>query len=279
MSSVPGWYPDPSGSSDLRLWDGAAWTEQTRSPAAPEAIPVQPAPHLEPQRVLASAGGSSPSSAPSSYYGTAVPAAVPLGGDGRGSSGLRPAARRSHRKLIVGIALGAAAIVAVVAVPMIIASSGSIYDRTSTAMPKAVAGYKQVIESSANVSSDFRTSGPFASARVGVYASTDRSSEALLAVTKTKTDAASIPSALSVIKTSGYAHDQQGHPSDLSGFVNQPPGALGGQMQCGIFASDGQQVSGCIFVDQGAQGMLMVNSAVVDMTLMHELRAAIEKRS
>ena len=38
MSTPPGWYPDPSSPSQLRWWDGSAWSEQT-SPR-PETAPM-----------------------------------------------------------------------------------------------------------------------------------------------------------------------------------------------------------------------------------------------
>ncbi len=38
MSTPPGWYPDPSSPSQLRWWDGSAWSEQT-SPR-PETAPT-----------------------------------------------------------------------------------------------------------------------------------------------------------------------------------------------------------------------------------------------
>lgn len=34
MASVAGWYSDPTGKSELRYWDGEAWTERTKSRTA-----------------------------------------------------------------------------------------------------------------------------------------------------------------------------------------------------------------------------------------------------
>lgn len=48
MTVTPaGWYPDPQEPSNLRYWDGQAWTESTAPaapPAAPAAPPAPPAP-------------------------------------------------------------------------------------------------------------------------------------------------------------------------------------------------------------------------------------------
>lgn len=39
---VPGWYPDPRGSGQLRWWDGVSWTEHVHPPAI--VVPAQHAP-------------------------------------------------------------------------------------------------------------------------------------------------------------------------------------------------------------------------------------------
>lgn len=37
---VPGWYRDPAGETELRLWDGQRWTAQTRGPDEPGPSPA-----------------------------------------------------------------------------------------------------------------------------------------------------------------------------------------------------------------------------------------------
>ncbi|RFU86418.1 DUF2510 domain-containing protein [Streptomyces triticagri] len=42
MSTPPGWYPDPSGPSLERWWDGSAWTPHTRAAQAGTPTPAMP---------------------------------------------------------------------------------------------------------------------------------------------------------------------------------------------------------------------------------------------
>lgn len=40
MASVAGWYADPTGKSELRYWDGNAWTERTKNRAKGDGKPM-----------------------------------------------------------------------------------------------------------------------------------------------------------------------------------------------------------------------------------------------
>lgn len=46
----PGFYPDPDGSPNERFWDGAVWTEHTKSTAAPIAHAVATEPSAPPKK-------------------------------------------------------------------------------------------------------------------------------------------------------------------------------------------------------------------------------------
>ena len=68
-----GWYSDPNGGSDLRWWDGSAWTEHTSAPVA-EAAATSTASSTVETPAGAGAGDASPSGAPPS---DASPSDVP----------------------------------------------------------------------------------------------------------------------------------------------------------------------------------------------------------
>ncbi len=82
MNPIPGWYSDPSDASQLRWWDGATWTDDTRAhiphsapppPNAASQAPPPPAPPGPGSTSDPTSGGQDPASSAhgtSSSYGT-----------------------------------------------------------------------------------------------------------------------------------------------------------------------------------------------------------------
>jgi hypothetical protein len=67
---------------------------------------------------------------------------------------------------------------------------------------------------------------------------------------------------------------------DISPFEEIAPGSLGGRMGCATLQVDAIPAAACVFMDQGAVGMIVTyQTTSVDTALMQRLRAGIEKRS
>jgi hypothetical protein len=288
MSAVPGWYPDPAGSRDLRLFDGAGWTSHLRPADAPEAFAPQPTDQPAPERILAAAGAvgaagaaSAATAEPSAYFGSAVPAPAPFPGqDWSQPPGLQPTAPGSRRRVIALGVFGAIFIAGGAFATIHLASTGSIYERTSIAMPKTAAGFKQVAQVSANASGVLK-SLPFSGMRLGIYGQGDSPAPAVMLMAgRGKTAAANVDSMMSKVE-SGFSASANGEEAtQVSSFQPLAAGPLGGRMSCATFQIDAMPAAACLFVDQGAAGALFTyNTSTVDTTLMHRLRAAVEKRS
>ena len=280
MSALPGWYPDPAGSPELRLWDGEAWTTHLRPVDAPEAIAAPPVAQPAPQRVLAGIGALT--AEPASYFSSVIPAAAPLREQDWSRASWQPRPAQSRRTLITGAVVGAVVIIiAAVAVPMIMARSGSIYDRTSIAMPKAAAGFTQMAEVNTKVSSDLAHSLPFTGMRMGFYGQADSAAPAaLLMAGHGKTPAADVDSEIKKAESSLSVSATGDQTVTLSSFQPIAPGPLGGRMSCAAFQADEVPAAVCVFIDQGAAGALFTyNTPAADPALMHQLRGAVEKRS
>jgi hypothetical protein len=278
MSAVPGWYPDPAGSRELRLWDGEAWTSQLRPADAPEAFAAPPTAQPAPARVLAGVGAVT--AEPASYFSSVIPAAAPLREQDWSRASWQPRPAKSRRTLITGAIVGVVVIIAAAAVPMVIARSGSIYDRTSVRMPKTAAGFKQMAEVNTTVSSDLVKSLPFSGMRMGVYGQADSPAPAaILMAGRGRTPAADVDSELNKAESSLSASAGDDQPMVLSSFQPMAPGPLGGRMSCATSQTDEVPAAVCVFVDQGAAGALLTyNTPTADPTLMHQLRGAVEKR-
>lgn len=80
-----GWYPDPAGSGGLRRWNGTAWTDDVRPPAAaPEtATPAEPVaePEAEPAAPVADTPPVPPVAPPVPPVAPTVPPTAPAAAD------------------------------------------------------------------------------------------------------------------------------------------------------------------------------------------------------
>jgi hypothetical protein len=288
MSAVPGWYPDPAGSRDLRLWDGETWTSHLRPADAPEAFAGQPTAPLAPARILAVAGAAGPGgpggpggAEPSSYFGSAVSAAPLREQDWGDRSALQPTAPGSRRRVIALSVFGAVFIAGGAIATLHLAHTGSVYARTSIAMPKTAAGFKRVAQVSTNVSSDLVKSLPFTGMQMGIYGQGGSPAPvAMLMAGRGKTAGANVDSEMSKAQSSFSASANGEEATALSSFEPVAAGPLGGRMSCATFQVDALPAAACLFLDQGAAGALFTyNTSAVDTALMHRLRAAVEKRS
>jgi hypothetical protein len=60
----PGWYPDPSGSANLRWWNGVSWSDSTHplpgAPAASAPVPAYPSIFGDEEQAAAAPGARGP---------------------------------------------------------------------------------------------------------------------------------------------------------------------------------------------------------------------------
>ena len=60
QSPAQGWYTDPHNASQLRWWDGTAWTDHTHPPAGETAAAAAPAAQAEPAAAAATHAAATP---------------------------------------------------------------------------------------------------------------------------------------------------------------------------------------------------------------------------
>ncbi|MCW2546028.1 MAG: hypothetical protein JWN96_488 [Mycobacterium sp.] len=275
MSAVPGWYPDPAGSTDLRFWDGEAWSAQTGPPAAAAVPPARQ--DADFPRAMVTAGGGAPPEGASYFYGHGFPSASPL--ERAALPGQLKEAPKKRRLLIGGA--GVAIVAAAVSITLVLQNSGSIYERTHVAMPDSVEGFKQVAHVDAKAGKSLANSLPVTGISMGVYAQGDsRTPAAMLMVGRVKMTPARINAEMSKAQ-SNFSTDFDGEQAvKISPFQEIAPGSLGGRMGCATLEVDAIPAAACVFMDQGAVGMIVTyQTTSVDTALMQRLRAGIEKRS
>jgi len=120
MSERPpaGWFPDPSGRSEQRYWDGDRWTNRVRNPSATDASPAG-SPPTGPSPTGPSPTGPSPAGEPSGTAPSGRPSgdAASVAPTGTSTRQTRAGIQRSrrHRPRWLWV-LGAVALVAVLGV-------------------------------------------------------------------------------------------------------------------------------------------------------------------
>jgi hypothetical protein len=295
MAAVPGWYSDPGGSAELRYWDGQAWTSSTRAipeNSAESGNPVGIHAQRHAPEALASVGAT-PENRPSYFYGSAIPSVAAPFGQGSSASGAsrasgtsewQPASPRRPRWVTPVISVGSvAAIAAVVFAALgVINANKSLYDRTSTALPKSVGGLQRIADVQANATpiKGLTKTFKFSGVKVGAYANSDGTPAAMVMVAHAKLDASQITSEMNESMDGFASSVRDDSVVQLTDFQDTAPGRLGGQMKCAGLQAENTPLTACFFMDGGAVGMVMTyGTSAGDQALILKLRSAIEKRS
>jgi hypothetical protein len=284
VSSVAGWYPDPSGSSDLRYWDGLTWSEQTTSHVV-NREPAWTVPAETPTRTRAD---------PNDFFGgaaaTAQPPvqAPPMIHAQPGAQGSTPYALGWHQApqsrghgLLMWI-VGAIAtfivicILAAIAIPVFLSKkSDAVYNRTSIAMPQVIAGFTKSAGKSASATKAVQDYIPTnAPTLAGVYEDTAGVPAIYSVVLRYRTNSKDFSSTMRGLER-GFGESGV----SVGVFTDADTGPLGGKMQCAPMTVRTGTGTACWFVDGASIGLVeIVGSRAADHDLTLQVRSAVERR-
>jgi hypothetical protein len=288
MAAIPGWYPDPTSPSDLRLWDGQAWTSQTTpalTPAAPThnvlaAVGVAPGQQAASQQLASYFDAPTFAARPPDYPGAYSQPLRNSYTDTWQSQSRRRGGSRAVAKILIGFGIVFLLMVAVaIAIPVFVNQDAKdVYRRTTIVMPTSMVGMvkgtgaeAQALAQSAD--DNLPASWPHLT---GTYSQADSDPGAVVVIAKHVANSAQIQANLQDLEH-GFLTSSDSETT-ISRFRETDPGPLGGRMECGSITLKAEEGTVCAFGDEAVAGII-ITFQPDDESVVLKLRAGIEKRS
>jgi hypothetical protein len=269
MAAVAGWYPDPSNPSDLRWWDGAAWTAQTAQ-TAPAAAPAP----VDPRYATAGIGAAPEYIAPPFAYAGASPPPLRAGYANPWQPQTRQSSSQVVVKILIGLGIGVAVLVAVaIAIPVFLHQDAkALSRRTSIVMPTSMLGMTQKSDAPAQkLAADYDKLLPHSPHLTAIYETADGDPAAVVVIVKAVQNSSDLDS-INKSRESGLKSD-----SNVGAFHTVDAGPLGGVMQCATETFETLVGTTCVFADQATRGIITTYQPN-DESVVLQIRSVIELR-